>query len=358
MKIALVQEYLIKMGGAERVLIDFLDLFDDPPIFTFLLDRRNLLPPLRDKPDIYPSFLQRYPLAVPLYRYYFPLMPFCAESFNFEGFDVVITSSYQFAKGVVVPEDVLHIAYIHTPTRFLWLERKEGWWQTPILRWLREWDYLSAQRPDVIVANSHNVARRIFKFYRRKAKVIYPGIHVEKYSLGTPKDYFLYVSRLEPHKRADLAVKAFLDLPYRLKVVGEGSELARLKKMAKGAHNIEFLGFVSEEELTRLYRECLALIFPQEEDFGLVPLEVQACGRPVIAYGRGGALETVKEKETGVFFFPQTVSALKKAIKQFFTLEFDPQKIRQWAERFSSERFKKECKKLLEELTEKRKQGF
>ncbi len=351
MKIAIAHEYLIKMGGAERVLLDFLDEFGDVPVFTFLLDREALTSPLKQKPNIYPSFLQRYPFWRQFYRFYFPLMPFAAESLDFSGFDVVISSTHQFMKGIIVPQDTVHIAYVHTPTRFLWLQKKPRFLPQRLFTALREWDYLAAQRPDVIVANSHNVAKRIKKFYRRKVdRVIYPAVRVKNYFLSKPKDYFLLVSRLEPHKKTEIAIQAFKDLPFKLKIVGTGSEYKKLKKLASGSKNIEFLGFVPDGELRELYAECLALVFPQEEDFGLVPLEVQASGRPVIAFKKGGALETVREGETGVFFEPQTPEALRQAVEQFEAKRFDPQVARKWAENFDVSRFKKQWRELVEEV--------
>lgn len=348
MKLALAHEYLIKMGGAEKVLLDWLEAFDNPPIFTFLLDRKGLNTKLHDKHDIYPSFLQNYPLSKKFYKYYFPWMPLAAESLDFRGFDVVLSDSHQFMKGIIVPQHTLHICYMHTATRFLWLERREPWGTRGLFQKLREWDYLAAQRPDVVLANSHNAARRVAKYYKRKAIVIQPGIPLDKYKIKEPEDYFLFVSRLEPHKKADLAVEAFKNLPYKLKIAGTGSELDKLKKQAAGAKNIEFLGYVADEELVDLYAKCLALIFPQEEDFGLVPVEAQASGRPVIAYGRGGALETVKNGETGLFFYPHTAKALAETVKIFNATKFDSKVIRAWAENFSESAFKQKFKDIVE----------
>ena len=353
MKLALAHEYLIKMGGAEKVILDWLDAFNDPPIFTFLLDRDNLNTRLREKRDIYPSFLNSYPFSKKFYKYYFSLMPLAAESFDFRGYDVVLSDSHQFMKGIIVPQQTLHICYIHTATRFLWLERKEPWGFKGLFEKLRQWDYLAAQRPDVVLANSHNAARRVEKYYKRKALAVQPGIPLDKYRISEPEDYFLFVSRLEPHKKADLAVEAFKNLPYKLKIAGTGSELDKLKQMARGAQNIEFLGYVNDENLIDLYAKCSALIFPQEEDFGLVPVEAQASGRPVIAYGRGGALETVKEGETGLFFYPHTAESLAAKVKEFKASDFDPQKIRAWSENFSDTAFKERIKKIVEEEWEK-----
>jgi len=357
MKIALAHEYLIKRGGAERVILDLLDAFKDPPIFTYLLDREKLPDKLRVKPDIYVSFLNNYPFSKRFYKLLFPLMPLASESFDFSGFDVVLSSTHQFMKGIIVPQDTLHISYIHTPTRFLWLERREPFLFKGLFKSLREWDFLAAQRPDVILANSKNVARRIKKYYRRKAKVLYCGIDTKKFYISEPEDYFLVVSRLEPHKKTDLAVEAFKKLPYKLRIVGEGSEYKKLKKMAEGSNNIEFLGFVPDSELTEIYSKALALVFPQEEDFGLVPLEAQASGRPVIAFGKGGALETIKEGETGIFFKEQTPSSLQEAVKNFDPKKFTPSKIRKWAENFSNTVFKNNIKKIVEEEYRKFKEG-
>jgi len=349
MKLALAHEYLIKMGGAERVLLDLLEEFNDPAIFTFLLDRDKLAPKLRDKPNIYTSYLNNYPFSKSLYRYFFPLMPEAAESFDLQGFDVVLTLSHQFMKGIITPQKTLHISYIYTPTRFLWLEHKEPFFLKSTFKNLREWDFLAAQRPDVIFAPCQNVAKRIKKYYGRKAKVIYCGIHTENFQIAEPKDYFLLTSRLEPHKKTELALLAFKSLPYKLKIVGEGSEYPKLKKLAQNAKNIEFLGFVPDEELKKLYAQSLALIFPQEEDFGLVPLEAQASGRPVIAYGKGGVLETIKENETGIFFAKPVPGSLVKAVENFKSDYFDPQKIREWAKNFDSSNFKKNMREAVEE---------
>ena len=358
MKIAIVHEYLIKHGGAERVLDELLKVFPEAEIFTFVYDEKEMGDRYASF-KIHPSFMQKLPFGKK--KFAFPLMPQAAESFDLSGFEVVISNSHSFAKGIVVPPDILHICYLHTPTRYLWHDKDESLKNFAIPKFLqravaaklsdlRSWDFAAAQRPDLYIANSKNVARRIKKYYRRKARVIYPPVDSDFFKPGKKDgDFFLVVSRLEPHKKVDLSVAAFNELPNKLKIVGTGSEEARLKKMARG--RIDFLGELSDNEVRKYYQRAQAFIFPQEEDFGITPLEAASCGRPTIAFNRGGAKETVIRGLNGVLFEKQTSESLKKAVKQFQKLSFDKERIREHALKFSAPVFREKWRKLVfEEL--------
>lgn len=351
MKVALVHDWLINMGGAERLIKIFHELFPEAPIYTLFYDR-DRMPAEFQKMDIRTSWLQNIPYGTRIYQHLLPLMPMAVEQFDLSEYDLVLSSSTCCAKGVITRPDTLHICYCNTPMRYAWdfyceyTENKSRPMKlliAAVMNYIRLWDRLSADRVDYFIANSNNVRKRIYKHYRRDSTVIYPGVDTDFYTpSGDIGDYYLIVSRLVGYKKVDLAVKAFNELGLPLVVVGDGPELAGLKKMAK--NNIRFTGRLSDEDVREYYRKCRALIFPAEEDFGLVPLEAQSCGRPVIAYGRGGALETVIEGKTGVFFSLQTAESLKEAVLDFEKKadEFDEKFIRLHALRFGYDRFKKE----------------
>lgn len=356
LKVALVHDWLTDFGGAERVLLAFRELWPDAPIYTTLY-RPDRVPQFADA-DIRTSYLQRIPFARDRHRLLAPFMPTAVEAFDFDEFDIVISStSSGAAKGIITGTRTLHISYCHNPPRYLWdgaheyirLHGSVG--QTKLnpllrllmpgqLRKLRIWDRCAADRVDEFVTNSQFVAQRIEKYYQRNATVIYPPVETARFEPAKKVgNYYLAVGRLIPYKRFDLAVQAANILGVKLRIVGTGSELEKLKSIA--GPTVQFLGAVSDEQLRRMYGECKALIFPQVEDFGLTAVEVQAAGRPVIAYRAGGALETVVPNRTGILFAEQTPASLADAIQKFESKKFTSSVIRKHAERFDIESFKK-----------------
>ncbi len=344
MKVALVYDRVNKLGGAERVLQALHQIYPQAPLYTAVYDLRTA--PWAKEFKVIPSFLQNFPFAKNHHEFFAPLMPLAFESFNFDEYDVVISVTSAEAKGVITKPGTLHICYCLTPTRYLWNDTWDypvPFLLRPLLTKLRVWDQVASVRPDVYLAISQNVAGRIKKYYHGEAEVIYPPIDLEKFSIlksksGTNSQYFLIVSRLVPYKKIDLAVEAFNKLGLPLKIIGTGSEMAKLKNLAKG--NVEFLGQLTDEEVLSYYQRCQAVIFPGSEDFGLVPLEAAACGKPVIAYRGGGALETIVDGKTGVFFWPQTPEALAGIIKSFKPEEFKSEDCRAQAEKFNLLKFK------------------
>lgn len=354
-RIALVHDYLNQQGGAERVVEVFAELFPTAPIYTSVYDRGRM-PEVWKRHTIRTSFLQRISPRLGLARALVPLYPMAFELFDFRGFDLVLSSTTAFAKSVITRPETCHICYCNNPTRFLWMyhdyfeyERVPRPVQSalPLLMSpLRVWDFASAQRVDHFVAGSYNAARRIAKYYRRDSDVIQPPIDASFYHpcSDSAGDYFLVVSRLQPYKRIDLAVQACTRLGVPLHVVGEGPDGSRLKQMAGPC--VQFLGRLTDEEVRSQMSACRALIVPGEEDFGLTPLETQACGRPVVAYAAGGALETVREGETGLFFRRQTIEGLCSALAAFED-RFDPEALRSHALQFDKVAFKERLLTML-----------
>jgi glycosyltransferase involved in cell wall biosynthesis len=314
------------------------------------------------------TWMQRLPGATRRHRWLLPLMPFAFGHLNLRGYNVIVSSSHACAKGVVVPLGAIHVCYCHTPMRYAWDLPQEYLAATPAimrpwaraaLAWLRQWDRVTAQRVDHFIANSHFVADRIRKHYDREATVIHPPIDTEFFTpadtvalppVPSPRhtsrkgaderNFYLLVSRLVGYKKAQVAVEAFNELRRPLVVVGDGPERRKLEAVARG--NVRVVGEVSDAVLRGYYRQCQALIFPGEEDFGMVPVEAQACGRPVIAYGRGGALESVVDGVTGLFFDEQTPAAVAAAVRKADSIRWDGATIRRHAERFSHPRFVQE----------------
>lgn len=359
MKVALVHDFLDQFGGAERVLIELTKIFPQAPIYTLFCRQSSLPDELKNK-KIVVSRLQKNPQRPPHgYRLLLSRLPAAIEQFDFSDYDLIISDSSSFAKGVVVPGK-LHISYCHTPTRYLWDWRTEfikehklnegikGLVSRFIFHKLRIWDSIASQRADYIIANSLTVKRRIKRFYGRVAdSVIYPPVET-KGTEPTPilaGGYYLTVGRLSPYKRFDLAVRAVGELGGWLKVVGVGSEYDNLVKLAKNypAAKIQFLGRIGDEQLKKVYRGAKAMIFPAEDDFGIVPIESLAWGRPVIALKKGGVCETLKEGETGFFFQEPDVELTKCAILKFEAnfKQFDPKKLHQIASQYDSAAFRK-----------------
>lgn len=354
MRVALVYDRVNKWGGAERVLLTLHEIWPEAPLFTAVYNPKKAQ--WAKVFQVKPSFLNNFPLGKDHHELYPWLMPLVFESFNFDNFDIVISVTSEASKGIITKPSTLHICYCLTPTRYLWSGYQDYFKNKffrsltkPIVNYLRNWDRIAAQRPDCYLAISKNVQKRIKKFYGRGSEIIYPPIDTEMFKCSNiqvfKKEYFLIVSRLVSYKKIDIAVKAFNQLGLSLKIVGVGNQMKNLKRMAN--KNIEFLGQLTDKELVGYYQNCVAVIFPQEEDFGLVPLEAQACGKPVIAFRGGGAKETVIENKTGVFFDQQTPEALIEAIKKFRKMKFKVEDCRENALRFNKRRFKKEFKNFV-----------
>ena len=353
MNVALIHDHLAQDGGAEKVLKAFSELFPKATIFTLLYKEKQVDKYFK-KHKIETSIIQKMPGGVSHYKWYMPFMPMAVEFFDLRNYDLVISDVSAFAKGVITDAETPHICYCHTPTRYLWdythqyiNELKYNKYLKKIisliLNYIRIWDRSAADRVDYYIANSKTVRKRIKKYYRRDSEVIYPPVDVERFSVNAPLgDYYLIGGRLAPYKRVDIAIEAFKDLGLKLKIYGDGVDLSRLKKMAAGASNIEFLGRVKDEELPVLYASCLAFLYPQEEDFGITAVEAMAVGRPVIAYARGGTRETVVAGVSGEFFHEQSSQAIVRALSSFNPKKYHSQQIKKIANKYSIDRFKKE----------------
>ncbi|KNZ70053.1 group 1 glycosyl transferase [Thermincola ferriacetica] len=361
MKTAIITDWLTQMGGAERVVLAMKELFPEAPIYTTVYNP-DTVDKVFHSMDIRPSFIQKLPGAKKSYQKYLPLMPTAVEQFDLREFDLVISSSSSVAKGVITRADTVHICYCHTPMRYAWdfyheylngpdvgkIKRKLIPW---LMNYIRMWDRLTADRVDYFIANSQNVAKRIRKHYHRDAEVIYPPVETSFFApVPEVEDFFLVVSRLVPYKRVDLAIQACNRLKLPLRVIGTGPEFDRLKALA--GPTVQMMGRLSQEDIKWHYARCRAFLFPGEEDFGITPVEAQASGRPVIAYGRGGALETVVEGKTGLFFAEQSEASLVEALKRFDNMDFDPQTIRSHAGTFDSVIFKERLSLFIKEKVE------
>ena len=354
LRVALIHDWLTGMRGGEKVLETLCSLFPTAEIYT-LFHFKGSVSHIIERHTIRASFLQKFPFTKRHYRSYLPLFPLAIESFNLEGYDLIISTSHCVAKGIIPNPEAIHISYCFTPMRYIWDRRADyfgsagrlkGSMIQAVLHYLRQWDTASVGRTHQFVAISQFVRNRIQTYYGRESQVIYPPVDCQRFHLSDKKgDYFLLISAFAPYKRIDQAILAFNRLGHRLVIVGSGQEEKKLKKIAK--KNIEFLGWSDDTTLRNLYAGCRALIFPGVEDFGLVPVEAQASGRPVIAYGRGGVLESVipyvssDQPGTGIFYEVQSPSAIVNAVKAFEKIEdhFDPDWIRKNAMRFDRERF-------------------
>jgi len=356
MKTAIVHEWLTVLGGADLVVRIIHDIFPSAPIFALVYNPDNMPEAFRAM-DIRTSFVQKLPFARTRYRAYLPLYPLAVEQFDLSEFEMIISSSHCCAHGAMRRADAHHVCYCHTPIRYAW-DQYHSYMQSigrlsrivaaPILSLIRQWDYAAAQRVDTFVANSNAVRRRIQKHYGRDADVIFPPVDTHSFrpvSPGEVDDYFFIMSRHVPYKKVDLAIRAFNMLGLPLYVAGDGPDTAYLKSIA--GPNIRFLGHVSNDAAHGFMARCRAFIFPQEEDFGLTPVEAQAAGRPVIAYAKGGALDTVIDGVTGTFFYDQSPEALADEVAAFHAEDYDPRAAREHAETFSIEEFKQKFEHLV-----------
>lgn len=366
MRIALVHDYLVQDGGAERVLEAFQRVWPKAPTYALLYDPSRMGTGFRNK-DIRTSFLQNVPLALKRYKWFMPLMPMATERHDVSNFDVVLSSTSAFAKGIITRPDTLHICYCHTPTRYLWsdthsyvneigLPRVVRRAIPHMLTGIRVWDRLAADRVDTFIANSDTVRRRIRKYYQRDSLVIHPPVETSRYAISpSVGNYYVAGGRLVAYKRFDIVVRAFNKLGIPLKVFGEGPEMGRLRAMAR--ENVEFVGRVGEKDKAALYAKAIAYIHPQEEDFGITAVEAMASGRPVIAYRRGGAVETVVEGRTGVFIEEQSWEELANQVIRFEPEAFDPRVIREHALTYDVEIFNDRIRRYVEDAWKEWKAG-
>lgn len=350
MKIAIIHDYLVNQGGAENVLEKILELFPDAPVFT-AIHKNGSVSATIEAHQIKTSFLQHAPLAKSKWQYYLPLMPKAFESIKLDEFDLIVSSSHSCAKGVTVKPSAKHICYCHTPMRYAWnlydeysetLRQPQRFLFQKTMKRLREWDKNNSKRVDHFIANSTAVAERIMKYYGREAEIIHPPVATDYFTLPNEersREYYLTVARFTPYKRIDMAINVCAEIGRPLKVVGSAVGYGQSIQKSSAESSIEFLGPISGEQLRGLYRGAKAFLMPAEEDFGITAVEAQACGTPAIAFGSGGARDTVIDKETGIYFYKQTNEELAKAIESFERMEFDRQVIRKHAERFSVEAF-------------------
>ncbi|MEH6936120.1 glycosyltransferase family 4 protein [Bacillus sp. JJ783] len=367
MKIAIVHDWLVTYAGAEKVLEQMLEVFPEADLFSlvdFLDEKERGF--IKNK-EVSTTFVQKLPFAKKKYRNYLPLMPLAIEQLDLSKYDVILSSSHAVAKGVLTGPDQLHISYVHSPIRYAWdlqhqylkeakLEKGlKGLLTKSILHKIRNWDYRTANGVDYFVGNSKFIGRRIWKVYRRESDVIYPPVDISAFTLHEQKeDFYITASRMVPYKKIDLIVEAFSNMPdKKLIVIGDGPDFEKVKAKAKS--NVQLLGYQSFEVLKSHMQRAKAFVFAAEEDFGITPVEAQACGTPVITYGKGGATETVldlnHEKPTGLFFKEQTIESIVEKVKEFEQSydKFTPSNCRENAIRFSPERFREEIRSIVEE---------
>lgn len=367
MKVAIVQEWLVTVGGSDKVVKAILDVFPDADIYT-LVAKKEVCDELGIPWEkVHTSFIQKMPLGTKKHRAYLPLFPFAIEQFDLRGYDVVISSSHCVAKGVLTKADQLHICYCHSPIRYCWdmyneyLEEShldkgfKSWLVRLMLHPIRQFDAIAGSRVDYYISNSDYVGQRIRKTYRRKATTIHPNIDISNFELCNDKqEYYLASSRLVAYKKIDTIIEAFNQMPdKKLVVIGGGPNLEAYRKLAKD--NVTVMGYQPFDVLNDKMQHAKAFVFAADEDFGMIPIEAQSCGTPVIAYGHGGSLETVNGGKTGLFFYEQTPEAIVEAVNKFEAMgsqPFAPADCRQWAEGFSEERFKREIKEFVEEKYE------
>ena len=356
MKVALVHDFLVRFGGAERVLKVLSEMYPEAPIFTLFYDEKRV-GQFFDKERIRASRLQKLPRFMrKRYRIFVKSFPRLMEEFDFEDYDLVISSNTAYSHGIVTALDTKHLCYCHSPMRYAWdwtneyreengVRGLKAALYAPLLKGLREWDMVAADRPDLYVANSENVRGRIRKYYKQEAKVIYPPIDVKRFRVSESHEgYFLILSSLTPYKKIDLAVQLFNKIGRKLVIIGEGPDRARLEEIA--GDNIDFLGFKDDDTVREYMENCRALIFPGEEDFGMTPVEAMACGKPVLAYGKGGLTETVISGKTGEFFFEPNVESMEDGLARLLANErfYRPRAIRRHALQFSRDEFERKMR--------------
>lgn len=354
MNIAIIHDWLSEFAGADKVLWQLKQIYPDADIYTSIYDEKRVKKFSSCK--VHTTYLQKLPFSKKLRPIMIPLMPLAFEQLDLSKYDLVISNSTAAAKGVITKPSTCHISYCHTPTRYLWepsmdTRASSSWLRRKVNHTLRLWDFAASRRVDYFIANSQFIGQRIKKFYRRDSEVVYPPVDTSFYKTNDKKlkkgDHYLFVGRFVPYKKADLAVKAFNQLGIELRLIGSGPEEKRLKKIAK--KNIKFLGRASDDVLLENLRSAKALIFPSEEDFGIVPVEAMACGTPVIAYSVGGATETVIAGKTGEFFSEQTAESLIEVIKVFDPEKYKLSELQSQAEKFSNENFQENFQQQIED---------
>lgn len=358
-KIALVHDFLLRLGGAERVLKVLSNMYPQAPIFTLLYDEEKV-GEVFPKKKVITSDLQNLPQFIrKRHKFLFPRMPKVIERFDLSGFDIVISSNSAYSHGVVTNSNTKHICYYHSPMRYAWdwyheykKEQKRGQLInigiSYLMKKVRQWDRLASDRPDILIANSKNVQKRIDKYYRREARVIYPPVDTARFRVHPGfENYFLIISTLTPYKKIDLAVHLFNKIHKRLVIIGDGSYRKYLERIA--GPTIDILGFKPDSVVDEFLANCRALIFPGEEDFGIVPVEAMACGKPVLAYGKGGLLETVVPGVTGEFFYEDNLASMEDGLARLLHNEYkyNSKVIRKRAEEFSKERFEGNIRKIV-----------
>ena len=359
MRIALIHYWLVNDRGGEKVLAELVKLYPDADVFTHVYDPETMPESIR-RMTVRATFIQKLPFAKKLYQNYLPLMPWALRRIDLSGYDLIITSESGPAKAIRKPKGATHICYCHTPMRYLWDMSDEYYQNASLLKkmgmklfipWLRKWDLWSATQVDHFIANSQFVADRIKRIYGRDATVIHPPVNTGHFQTleRDLQDFYLFFGQLTAYKRADLAIEAFSRLGLRLVVAGAGECFQGLEELA--GPNIEFLGRISDEKRDELYSQAKALVFPGVEDFGIIPVEAQAAGCPVIAHGQGGALETIVDGETGLFFNEQTAKSLCDAVEKFQALELFEATCRENAARFSTEHFSGQIRHFISERT-------
>jgi glycosyltransferase involved in cell wall biosynthesis len=360
MRVALVHDYLVQYGGAERVLEVLSEMFPEAPIYTLIYDSSKLYGAFEGK-TIKTSFLQNVPFAKTHHQFFPQLMPMAVDDLDLTAYDVVISSSNSYTKGVVTRPDAVHICYCHTPMRYAWEDCHRYFKEfqySPIVKaflpfamnYIRMWDKISSDRVDYYLANSHNVSRRIQKYYGMSSTVLYPPVNTDvDFSSDNTGEYYLMLGRLLPYKHYDIVIQAFVKNQKPLHIVGSGPDSEFLRELAEKSPHIQFLGRLDDKQAQEEFRGCKAFIFPSEDDFGIVPVEAMAMGKPVIAYRKGGALETIEEGKTGIFFDRQTPESVQDAITYFESLSFDPRYIHNYAQQFSRDTFKHQFYTFLEQ---------
>jgi glycosyltransferase involved in cell wall biosynthesis len=366
MRVAIVHEWLTVIGGSEKVMREILTLFPDAHIFVLVADKKTINELGLEKNKIFTSFIQKLPFAKTRYKSYFPLFPFAIESFDLYQYDLIISSSHSAAKGVLTFAHQTHICYCHSPVRYAWdlhhqylRESKlnqglKGILAKYLLHRFRNWDYINSGRVDYFIANSNYIAKRIKKNYGRDSVVIYPNVETKNFPLIKEKEnFYIACSRMVPYKKIDLIVNAFNEMPNKqLYIIGDGPDFKKIKLLAK-SNNIIFLGRLNDTDLASYLGRAKAFVFAAEEDFGILPIEAQSCGTPVIAYKKGGVSETVIENLTGIFFDEQKVDSIIEAVQKFelFQEKFDPIVIHDHAQKFNAERFKSEFLAFIKKLS-------